>query len=230
MANSIRDGLQSALRAAVATLALTSLIAFGIGLLSAAIWTFDARSLPRYAIAWLCFFFVIGLVTGVPAFFLRKRIGRHRIHIVAAGAVGMLSGVGVLLGISYSNSCSALGWHYDQQADLMIPTVVWTDTLNCRNVGRYQQFAGVWTYGEWGQRFKPTGAQASLPLGNLLLDEAGMNMMFDNLLRQRPSRYAEKRIYIQFRGNMLVQGRHDAAHPYPLYWVRDISEARLVGE
>ena len=38
---------------------------------------------------------------------------------------------------------------------------------------------GVWTYGEWGQTFKPSGAQASLPVGGLYLDEAGMNLIFD---------------------------------------------------
>jgi hypothetical protein len=228
MAISIRDGLERCRRGIIGALAFTSIVAFGVAILSAAIWTFDARSLPGYARAWLIFFFVIGFITGAPAFFFRKSVSGHLFHVTAAGAAGLLSGLSLLLATSYGNSCSAIGWHYDQRADLMFPTWVWTDTWNCRRIGRYQEFTGVWTYGEWGQTFKPSVAQASLPEGGLYLDEAGMNMVFDTLLRQRPSRYIGAKIYIRFRGNSTMQGRHDAAHPNPTYWVRDVSEAHFI--
>ncbi|WCT72101.1 hypothetical protein PQ455_10625 [Sphingomonas naphthae] len=213
----------------LATLAFSSIIALSTGAILAAVWTIDARSLPAYAVVPLCFCLLIGFLTGLPAFCFRRDIGRQRLNIIAAGSVGFLSAVCILMGMTYSNSCSAVGWNYDQDADLMIPAIVWTDTWSCHRVGNYQQFSGVWNYGERHQSFQPTGAQASLPPGNLYIDEAAANMIFDHLLHHRPNRYAGASIFIKFGGNVLAQGRHDATDR-PLYQVRDISEAHLLNE
>lgn len=228
MAISARAMCRTFAQAGGTALAFVSVLALGICILSAALWTFDAGEIPTYALVWLIFWLIAGSVAGLLSFFLRRVIGRTGIHIAITAAMGTLVGLSLPLALTYRNSCSAIGWHYDESADLLFPNVVWTEPLNCGRSSRYQQFAGIWTYGEWGSTFEPTGPKSSLRVGRLRIDEAAVNLVIDTMLHQQVSRYEGRRIHITFRGNMFMQGRHDVANSQPIYVVRDIVAARLI--
>ena len=228
MATPVGKMLRIAADAGAVMAAAAAFTALGIAAVSAIVWVSDSRGIPGYAIAWLLAWTALGLTIGIPVYLLRRFIGRMRLYLAAAFAAGVLGAVCLFLGFSYRNSCSALGWHYDDRADLVFPLVVWSDDLNCSRIGRYQHFSGVWTYGEWSNDFVPSGDSKSMSAGRLRIEDAATNLIFDKLLHQRVSPRAERKIFISFHGNMLIQGKHDSAHAAPTYWVRDVEAARLI--
>jgi len=221
-------GIMRTVARAIAIVVATLFFAVSVMvLLPGVVWLLDAKYLPGFARAWLIIVTVIAVVLGIVTWLVRKFVGRTGFIIAVSLTAGAVIGLGLPLAFTYRNSCSAIGWHYEQDPDLQLPWIVWREGWDCSKSLKYRRFKGVWVFGEMESRFQPVPANLDTPPGRLSIDGAAANFVFDRMLHFRPGR-EDTEVYIEFDGNAVVQGRSDAAHSEVVYRVRDVKAARLI--
>ncbi len=104
------------------------------------------------------------------------------------------------------------------------------DVWNCRDVGPYARFSGIWVDGFEDARFFPNASQPPTePVphteSSLRIDEAARNMLFDASPPTRPMKH--QLVAISFWGNEL-RSKDGPPQERHLFVVRRIESARIL--